>query len=58
MKIAKAIAAAVGLVATSVSGALADNVFDFNEVGVVVTYLLTGAASVWAVWRVENERVD
>lgn len=54
MKAAKAVVAAVGTVATAVSAMLADNVFDFNEVGTLVTVVLVAGASVWGVYEARN----
>lgn len=51
---AKAIVAAIGMVVTVLTAILADNVFDANEVGTLVTVLIEAGATVWAVWRVPN----
>lgn len=51
---AKAIVAAIGMVITALTAILADNVFDANEAGVLLTVLIEAAATVWAVWRVPN----
>jgi hypothetical protein len=54
MKAAKAVAGAVGLLATALTAALADDVFSFDEWGTVLSTALAGAASVYAIWRVPN----
>jgi len=54
MKVAKAVAAAVGTVATAVSAALADDLFGVDEIGHVVATVITAALAVYAVWRVPN----
>lgn len=54
MRIAKAIASAVGTAATIVTAALADDVLALDEQGAIVSAVVVGALSVWAVWRVPN----
>lgn len=50
----KAVAAAIGTVVTAVNAALADNLLGFDEVGTLVTAVVTAALTVYAVWRVPN----
>ncbi len=57
VKATKAIISAVGLVATTLSDLLADNLLDFNEAGSLITKVLVAAATVWTVWRVPNKEV-
>lgn len=54
MKIAKAVVAAVGTLTTVLTAALADDVLDVSETGSLVSALILGALSVYAVWRVPN----
>lgn len=54
MEKAKAVAAALGLVVTALSAAFADDVLDVSETGQIVATVITGALSVYAVWRVPN----
>lgn len=54
MKIAKAVVAAVGTLATVLAAALADDVLGVDEVGTVVSTLITGVLTVWAVWATPN----
>lgn len=51
---AKAVAAAVGALATVVAGVFADDVLDVSEAGSLVTALITAGATVYAVFRVPN----
>lgn len=52
---AKTWVAAVGLVVTALSAAFADDVFNAGEVANVITALVTGAGSVYAVYKVPNK---
>lgn len=54
MKIAKAIAAAVGAVATAASAALADNVLGTGETATIASALAVAVVTVYGVWRVPN----
>ena len=54
MRIAKAIAAAVGMVVTVLTAALADDVLSLDETGQIVAVAIEAAARVYAVWRVPN----
>jgi uncharacterized membrane protein (DUF441 family) len=54
LEYAKSVAAAVGLLATTVSAALADDAVSLDEVHGVVTAALA-VATVVAVWRVPNK---
>lgn len=56
MKYAKAVAAAVGTIATAVTAALADDVLSFDEAGTLASVLVVAVLSVWAVYRVPNEQ--
>ena len=58
MSAAKALVAAVGVVVTALTGVLADDVVDVNEVALLVAVLVEAAATVYAVWRVPNEPAD
>lgn len=55
MTTAKAWVAAVGTVVTSLSAAFADNVFDGNDAAAVVSTVVLGIFSVFAVYRVPNK---
>lgn len=55
MTAAKAIVAAVGTVVVALTAALADEVLSLDEVGQLAAVVITGAAAVWAVWRVPNQ---
>ncbi len=54
MRYAKAIVAAVGALATALTGALADNVLSVDETGTLVAALVAGAATVYAVYATPN----
>lgn len=54
MTIAKAVAAAVGTVCTVLVTALGDDVLNMSEIAQVVTSLVTGALTVYAVYKVTN----
>lgn len=51
---AKAVAAALGTLATLGAAVFADNVFDTGEVANVVSGLVTAGVTVYAVWRTPN----
>lgn len=51
---AKALVAAVGVVLTALTAALADDVFSMADVSALLVAIIPAAASVWAVWRVPN----
>lgn len=53
----KAVAAALGVVSTALTTAFADDVFDFSDAGTVVSSVVVGALSVYAVWRVPYLKV-
>lgn len=55
---AKAWVAAGGLLFTALSTAFADDVFGAGEVANVVSALVSGAVSVYAVYRVPNKPVE
>ena len=55
---AKAVVAAVGAVLTVASGALADDVLDVSETASLIAAVLSGAATVYAVYRVPNKPVQ
>jgi hypothetical protein len=52
---AKAIAAAVGGLATVIAAVFADDVLDTSEVGSVIAALVAAAGTVAAVFQVENK---
>lgn len=54
MRIAKAVAAALGAVATVATAALADDVLDMSETGKLIATLIEAALTVWAVYQVPN----
>lgn len=54
MRAAKAWIAAIGMVITSLTAILADNVFDANEVGTLVTVAIEAILLVIAVYKVPN----
>lgn len=54
MRIAKAVAAAVGSVVTVLTAALADDVLSMSETGTVVATCVTAALTVYAVFQVKN----
>lgn len=54
MRTAKAWVAAVSSVATALTAAFADNVFDGNDVASVASTVVVAALGVWAVYRVPN----
>lgn len=54
MRTAKAVVAAVGTVVTVLTAALADDVFSASETAEFVSTLVTGAVTVFLVWRVPN----
>ena len=54
MRAAKAIVAAIGAVVMALTAAFADDVVDTNEIGMLVTVLIEGALTVWAVYQTPN----
>ena len=54
MRIAKAVAAAVGTLATVLVAALGDDVLAMSEIAQIVTTLVTGGLTVYAVYKVSN----
>lgn len=52
---AKAWMAAIGLVATSFSAAYADEILNTDEYVSLITAVVAGAVSVYAVYRVPNQ---
>lgn len=54
MIVAKAFVAAIGAIVTALTVALADEVLDLSEVGQLVAVAVTGAATVYGVWKVPN----
>lgn len=61
MKTAKAVMAGIGTTLTvlmtilaTVSVAAQDDAFDMGEISAIVTAIITGGLTVWAVWRVPN----
>jgi hypothetical protein len=54
VKIAKAILAAVGLVLTVATAALADDVLSLSETSTLIVTVVEAALTVYAVWRVPN----
>lgn len=54
MKVAKAVAAAVGTTVTVLIAALADDVVDISELTQTLAAAATGAATVYGVWKVRN----
>lgn len=55
MRAAKTLVAAIGTVITALTTAYADDVLSVEEVGTVVSVVIVGIASVYAVWRVPNK---
>jgi hypothetical protein len=55
---AKAIAAAVGALATVVAGAFADDVLGTDEIGSLIAAIVTAAGTVYAVFVVPNKPVQ
>jgi hypothetical protein len=53
-KVAKAVVAAVGTVATALTGALADDVLNLDEGASLASVLVLAVGTVYAVWRVPN----
>lgn len=58
MKIAKAVVAAAGTLATVATAAFADDVVNASETGTLVATLIEGALTVWAVWGVRNKPTE
>lgn len=58
MRTAKAVVAALGTVVTVLTAALADDVVNAGETGTLIATLIEAAATVYAVWRVPNARVE
>lgn len=54
MRAAKAIVGAIGLVVTSLTAILADDVFNANEAATLAGVLVEAAIAIWAIWRVPN----
>lgn len=55
---AKTIWAAIGTVVTVLTGVFADDVLDVGEVGTLVSALITGALTVYAVYQVPNKVIE
>lgn len=55
MTATKAWVAALGTVVVALSGAFADDVFDGNDAAAVMSTVVLGIASVFAVYRVPNK---
>lgn len=54
MRIAKAVTAAVGTLATALSGVLADNVIGLDETASLASTVVLALGTIYAVWRVPN----
>lgn len=54
MKVAKAVASAVGTIATALTAALADDILNTDETGTLVSTIVVAALTVYSVWRVPN----
>jgi hypothetical protein len=54
VSVAKTLAAAIGTTVTVVTAALADDVLDISETAGIVAAAVTGALTVYAVWRTPN----
>lgn len=54
MTAAKAVVAAIGVVVTALSTALADNAFNSGEAGTIAAAVVTGTLTVYGVWRTPN----
>jgi len=54
----KAIIAAIGVLVTALSGAVADDVLTMSEVANIVVAFVPGVLTVVAVWRVPNKPKD
>lgn len=57
-RIAKAVVAAVGGLATALSPVVADEVVGLDEVGTVSSALALAVATVYGVWRTPNREAD
>jgi hypothetical protein len=55
---AKAIAAAIGTLATVVTGVYADNVLGTDEIGSLVAAIVTAGVTIYAVFQVPNKPLD
>lgn len=53
-KVAKAVVAAVGGLATALSPVVADEVVGLDEVGTITSALAVAVATVYGVWRTPN----
>jgi hypothetical protein len=54
----KAWIAAIGSVVTAIGSALADNVFDSNDVATILTATVSAALTWYAVYKVPNRPVE
>lgn len=55
---AKAVASAIGTVATALTAAFADNVFTGNEIASVTSTVVVAILSIYAVYKVPNKPVN
>jgi hypothetical protein len=58
MTAAKAVAAAIGVIITALTAALADEVLDLSEVGQLLAVTVTAAGTVYGVWKTRNKPAD
>lgn len=54
MTATKAIVAAIGVIITALTGALADDVFSASEIGELVALAIESVLTIYAVWKIPN----
>jgi hypothetical protein len=54
MRVAKAVAAAIGATVTVLTAALADDVLNASETATTAAVIVEGVLTVYAVWRTPN----
>jgi hypothetical protein len=57
MTAAKAVAAAIGVLITALTAALADEVLDLNEIGQLIAVAVAAVGTVYGVWKTRNTPV-
>lgn len=58
MTTAKAVAAAMGGIATILTAAFADNVLNVDETGTIISTIIVQGIAVWSVWKVRNRPIQ
>ena len=54
----KAIAAAIGGIATILTATLADDILSVDETGTIISTVVVQGITVWSVWKVRNKPIQ